>query len=87
MEKHLRLLPKYQIVADVAVWNAIRDRLYEASSCKDLYEFAAFLEISPAQISDAKRCLYVPEVWLQIMAERVKANPAWIMTGAGERKI
>ena len=78
---------EYHEVISVAAFDRIKRRLYTVSGCASFCELAAFLETSPAKISDARRRTIIPARWLQQAFLKVNAHPQWILTGEGERFV
>ncbi len=77
-------IPDWQTVNGAAEFDEIRWRMYAATGCTTVFELAAFLETTPAHISDARRQLRIPDRWFQHIFLKTGVDPLWIKNGVGE---
>ncbi len=81
------LPPEYQDIKDGEEFDVIKRRLYELTGCDNIFALAEYLGVKPAQITDARRRLCLPEDWLRTVILKTRANHAWIRYGTGERYL
>ncbi len=62
-------------------FNAIMQRLYEATETKTQQQLATILEVQQSSISDSKRRESIPDSWLITLLTKKNINPLWVLDG------
>lgn len=62
-------------------------RMLEVTGCRTQDDLAKYFGIRQCSISDAKRRGAVPPDWRLALLEKKSINPAWILTGQGEKYL
>ncbi len=70
---------EYYQIQDTKAFDETRSRLYAATGCEGMAEFAAYLGVRQFVISDARRCLRLPAAWIDTIEEKTGMDLSWLL--------